>query len=263
MEKKIIFFDVDGTIVPHIKDHKSINKIVKDAIRQTRAKGHYCFIASGRSKGFLQDDIIDCEFDGYVLSNGAHLVFQNKNLKVEYLDYTSTKKLIEFLRDNKIDYILETDEFYCSESKDNPLVPWCYEVGANEDCIQFSVGEYEYAHATKLQLYLENDKKREIINSQLNDFYYEIHPGFTNAEVSSKTRTKATGILEVLNILDIDVQDSICFGDGLNDIEMFQTVGHSIAMGNAREEVKNVADEICLSAADDGVAHKLKEMFEL
>ena len=61
----------------------------------------------------------------------------------------------------------------------------------------------------------------------------------------------------------MSVQDSICFGDGPNDVEMFETVGYSIAMGNAIDVIKDRADEICLSVLQDGVACKLKELFDL
>ena len=54
-----------------------------------------------------------------------------------------------------------------------------------------------------------------------------------------------------------------CFGDGPNDVEMFETVAHPIAMGNAIEIIKEKAETVCLSIHEDGVAHKLNELFDL
>ena len=87
-------------------------------------------------------------------------------------------------------------------------------------------------------------------------------------EIYAKNVSKATGILDVLRLLNIDIKDSYCFGDGPNDVEMFETVGHAIAMGNAIQEeaidiIKERAESICLTVHEDGVAHKLKELFDL
>ena len=74
---------------------------------------------------------------------------------------------------------------------------------------------------------------------------------------------KSTGILDVLNELNISLDNSYCFGDGPNDVEMFETVAHPIAMGNAIEIIKEKAETVCLSIHEDGVAHKLNELFDL
>ena len=90
---------------------------------------------------------------------------------------------------------------------------------------------------------------------------YELHPDHHSLEIYSKEVSKATGILDVLHELNIDVNDSYCFGDGPNDIEMFETVGHPIAMANAIDEIKQRAEIICPSVQENGVAVQLKKMF--
>jgi hydroxymethylpyrimidine pyrophosphatase-like HAD family hydrolase len=62
--------------------------------------------------------------------------------------------------------------------------------------------------------------------------------------------------------LGFDLKDVYAFGDGLNDIEMIQSVGNGIAMGNAVQEVKNHANYITKHVDDDGILHGLKH-FEL
>ena len=57
-----------------------------------------------------------------------------------------------------------------------------------------------------------------------------------------------------MEALAIPVRDSIAFGDGLNDIEMMQTVGTSVAMGNAQPEVKAFARYTVPGVDEDGVA---------
>ncbi len=73
-------------------------------------------------------------------------------------------------------------------------------------------------------------------------------------ELYSKSNTKATGILKVLDFLDIPIENSYAFGDGKNDIEMLSTVGCGIAMGNAEDYVKEHAKEVTDTVQNDGVA---------
>ena len=54
--------------------------------------------------------------------------------------------------------------------------------------------------------------------------------------------------------LGIEKENTYAFGDGVNDVEMIQLVGHGVAMGNAVEELKEVADEVTLSVDDHGIA---------
>ena len=68
-------------------------------------------------------------------------------------------------------------------------------------------------------------------------------------------------MLEILNHFNIPQQDSICFGDGLNDLDMFHTAGYSIAMGNSVDEIREIADEVTLSVSEDGTAHSLQKLF--
>ncbi|MGS0650830.1 HAD hydrolase family protein, partial [Staphylococcus arlettae] len=57
----------------------------------------------------------------------------------------------------------------------------------------------------------------------------------------------------------ISLEEVIAFGDSSNDISMLSVVGHAVAMGNANDEVKSIADEVTLSNADNGIPHTLKQ----
>ena len=57
----------------------------------------------------------------------------------------------------------------------------------------------------------------------------------------------------MLEYYHLDKSEAIAFGDGNNDIEMLQSVGTGVAMGNGSEQLKAVADDVCGHAADDGI----------
>ena len=73
-------------------------------------------------------------------------------------------------------------------------------------------------------------------------------------ELYSADISKGTGILEALKYMEIPVEASYAFGDGLNDLEMMDTVGTSLVMGNAGNELKAKADYVLPSVDEDGVA---------
>ena len=54
-------------------------------------------------------------------------------------------------------------------------------------------------------------------------------------------------------------EQAIAFGDGTNDIEMLQAVGIGVAMGNATDDVKAAADDLCGNVADDGIYYYCKD----
>lgn len=84
----------------------------------------------------------------------------------------------------------------------------------------------------------------------------------TYLEIAPKSISKASALKHVLQRLyQIDIHEAIAFGDNYNDIEMLQTVGWGVAVSNAREEVKAVANEITDSNKEDGVAKLLEKYF--
>ena len=64
---------------------------------------------------------------------------------------------------------------------------------------------------------------------------------------------KGVGVEKILEYYHLDRSQALAFGDGCNDIEMLQTVGLGVAMGNASEEVKKAADTVCGNVAEDGI----------
>ncbi len=81
-----------------------------------------------------------------------------------------------------------------------------------------------------------------------------VQMGYTELEITAKGVTKGTGTKLLLNSLGIDAHDAVAFGDGGNDLPLAEVVGRFVAMGNADEEVKAAATDVCLPVDEDGVA---------
>ena len=64
---------------------------------------------------------------------------------------------------------------------------------------------------------------------------------------------KGRGIEKMLEYYHFDKSQAMAFGDGNNDIEMLKSVGHGVAMANASDELKAIADDVCGDVAEDGI----------
>ena len=82
-----------------------------------------------------------------------------------------------------------------------------------------------------------------------------------NLEASPANITKASGLVELCEFLKIDIAESVAIGDAHNDTEILQTAGLGVAMGNASDEIKRLADFVTLDNDHDGVAAAIEKIF--
>lgn len=71
---------------------------------------------------------------------------------------------------------------------------------------------------------------------------------------------KGTALRVLMDLLGLQPDEVLCFGDELNDIPMFAVAGHAVAVGNARPELKAAATRIAAPVEEDGVAEVLEEL---
>lgn len=90
-----------------------------------------------------------------------------------------------------------------------------------------------------------------------NQLIFNEHYPHPSADATILVVEKGDGINWVLKYSNIDISNSFAFGDGVNDICMFKHVGHGIAMGNAIDELKNIAEHTTTSIDNDGMYNDL------
>lgn len=133
----------------------------------------------------------------------------------------------------------------------------------------FGFGNVEMVIADNFSELCRNDIY-QIMCSCRPEEYETILSGTTNTQITAwwdraadiipLNSGKGAAVREVLQYYGIPREESIAFGDGKNDIEMLKAVGIGVAMGNAGEEVKMQADEICRSVEEDGIYHYFLEL---
>ena len=257
--KKAVFFDIDGTLVDCLNGIRDITPRVKKAISALQINGNYAFIATGRPYAFLNEALCNFGFDGFVLTNGAYVKVNEKCIYKEPINKDYIKELVHNFEQQNIQYILQggTYSYIKDEYKrlhsfyDSFSIPKKYLEG------KYNVEEVDIY---KIEMLCNDKKGIDYCLSLGNGDYDYVHNVNTGAfELYSRANTKASGILKVLDHLNIPLENSFAFGDGKNDIEMLSTVGCGIAMGNADDYVKSYAKIVTDTVQNDGVALEIEK----
>lgn len=259
--KKVIFFDVDGTLVDHIKGINEIPIGVIEQFKRLKEKGYYLFMASGRPKNFIPQELFKADFDGFILCNGAHVELRGENIYEKPLDYSGLKEVVAFLKKEGWEYDLEGAETCYLKEEFQEMYSYFSLFDLNDNLFEKDYDEDEILKKTlKIELFTPDNNISKLTTMIDNRFSFDNHGTMNACEIYSKDISKATGVNKVLEYLNISLADSYAFGDGINDIEMLTAVGHGVAMGNACDELKEVADEVCGHILENGLEEYLRRL---
>ncbi len=250
-----VFFDIDGTLVS-FKTHQ-VPESTKKAIRELRAKGVKVFVATGRMLSMLSvlDDI---EFDGYITYNGGCCV---DGCRREIFSHPIPVEQLEALSAH-----LKKDHFpvsyMCKEAMYvNELAPIVLDVANHvnvEPPVVMDPDEIIKNPVYQLCIYLEDDNKMQsVLKEVLTDCISNRWISWF-ADVNVKGVTKQLGIDKILEHFGLPLETSMSFGDAGNDIPMIKHAAIGVAMGNASDQVKEIADYVTDTVDDDGVLKALK-----
>ena len=259
--KKAVFFDIDGTLIDIREGHTKLTQRVKETIGRLRQAGHYAFIASGRPLAYLDEELLQPGlFNGFVLMNGALVLADGKVLNDQPLPRETVREIVKLCGQHEVQYVLEgREEVYLRPEFEQ--VKRFY-VGIDVSLENF-VWDFrlEDIDVYKMEFVCDNPGGNGLFDKLLN------WPGLTglmdpahlkNMELYATAVTKGTGIECALQKLGLSTDCSFAFGDGLNDLEMMDTVGTALVMGNGQPELKKKADFIVPTVAEDGVAYGIE-----
>ncbi|WP_350343467.1 HAD family hydrolase [Proteinivorax tanatarense] len=261
MNRKIVFFDVDGTLIDCGKGMSKPLSSTLLAISQLQEQGHMAIIATGRPMSFMPRYLLDIGFDGYITANGAQIQKEGKVIYSKKIKKPTLHKLVSFFNRENIDYILEGQEKAYFSTLTSPEAKRFFEtfhVPQNNITDRWNLDDIE---ANKMVVILKEDEQLEKCQQVLgSEFTLMRHPGESSYDAYFTDCTKADGIKILLQHLNLDIKDTFAFGDGTNDIEMFQLVKSGVAMGNAKEELKKEATFVTEDVLSHGIAEALKKI---
>ena len=253
--KKIVFFDIDGTLLDH---EKKLPASTKKAIKQLQESGVFVAIATGRAPFMFESLREELNIDTFVSFNGQYVVFEGKAIYKNPLSLPEVKRLHEEADKNEIPLVFMTEKTMKSSVPNHERV----EIALNS--LKFTHPEHEpdfYLNHDIYQalLFCSEEEEGNYVGGQYDKFHF-IRWHEYSTDVLPAGGSKAEGIKILMDKVGFKLEDVYAFGDGLNDIEMLKEVGYGVAMGNASQLVKQEADFITKGVDDDGILHGLKEL---
>lgn len=250
---KYIFIDFDGTIMD--SHNGLIPKSTFEAIALLQEKGHQVIITTGRNIFLLEEYPRLLNIHWVSGSNGR---FLTKDLiHLEYQDpipSEAVKDLIKTLRNHQIDYVLSTHNAYVTHQKYGSSIDLFsehFKMLYPEIKQDFD----DYNHIFQINVFSNQPIPQEVLKSTPLSFLRASHHGY---DVTMGTALKEKTLAYVEKSMGLSREDIIAIGDGLNDKGMIQYAGTGIAMGNASDEVKQVADYVTDSIENDGLIKAFK-----
>lgn len=274
---KLILFDIDGTLRDEVLGiPPSIHKVLEEL----RNRHHKVAICTGRSIGTIQEDVLQLEIENIIAGGGSYIshngrvirdsgfskeimrllwrclmkskdeigcVFEGNyeiymnGIAVEILANMNSEKSksftkeqrYNFLKNEKIMYRDNLDEFLPDRIKIHKVSLWC---SREEFCrIAHILGEENIELAQQ-----------------------GAHGKYKYYEIVKKDTGKGSAVRRLCECLGVETEDTVAFGDGMNDIDMLKSCNVKIAMENGAEELFPYADSICKRPMEDGIYLELK-----
>lgn len=251
MVYKALFLDVDGTLIPY--DYNALpSQKIADSIKKAAETTHICLV-TGRSYGSITHilDRFNLE-NGFAITNGGSVVLDLKTKRILYdkpIDPKDTKDIVNLLRKDSI-------SFYAKQHPLNDVFEGKY-IQPNETIFKsymFFVDEL-YSHDKVVELF---NKLSKYPNLTLHKTRHK-DPEKFGFNITHAEATKLHGIEIVMKEYGLKREEIIGVGDGYNDFPLLMASGLKVAMGNAIDELKEIADYVAPNVTEDGVADVIEK----
>ena len=257
MMSKLIFFDIDGTLWD---DNMQIPESTKLAFKRLRKKGHRLFICSGRARSNIHDEeLLGLGFDGLIASCGNHIEMDGKIVYENILSDELTKQVVELTNECYLPVVLEGPDYHWIDVygfDEDPFVEYLF-----KDMGKAAIPLHGYTPDMRINKFSADVLERtdyERVKKELGEAFDFIEHEANVIEAVPKGTSKATGIKWLCDYLGVSVEDTYAVGDSVNDLDMLNFVGHSIAMGNGTNVAKDAAEFVTKDIHEDGILYAME-----
>lgn len=259
MDRKIIFFDIDGTILD--EETNKIPGSALEAIGKLKENGHLAIINTGRTKVILPELIKNSGFNGYICGCGTYIECDGQVLLDNELGHALSKEIALDFKEFKLDAIGEGRDFiYFPEKstiKHKEVLKLTVDL-AEEGFSFKSLSQLDKLYFDKFVIFLNQDSNFEGFYNKYKDKLDFIKRSDDFYEVVPKGFSKATGIEFLINHLNIPHKNTFAIGDSTNDLSMLEYAHTSIAMGNSNEALLPLVSYVTTHINNDGIFNALK-----
>ena len=274
MHEKLIFLDIDGTLVASMARP---SLLAKKAVEEARARGHKVFLCTGRNMPIIGEDILELGFDGIISSAGAHVEVGEEVLVDSLLPEDTVQECLEVFHSNGIFCRIEDRQGIYTDPQMEGLLKNAEADPSNSELIRMqkeieagipilSYDQYPGRGAYKLCFTSTSLEAVERAKPSLEDrFAFVVHPygdstACYNGEIIRRGVDKGRAMELVCHHFGRELSDAVAFGDSMNDSEMIRCAGMGVAMGNACPELKEMADLVCKRVEEDGLYYAFEDL---
>ena len=256
-DKKVLFFDVDGTLVN--SNTMKIEKSTKEILAYLAKRDDIdMYVSTGRTyEGLTEIEEIKPYLTGYNLANGCQIYIGNQEVFTDPIDEKILEKLVKEFEEKKISYVLLESGFV-------------YKHYFNEDLRQVfdNIIKVDYKEV-KSFADVKIDKIIEIWVLEIHPIVDELikeYPTLTfykwgnyGCDVVKQGASKALGIKRIIDICGYDLKNTFAFGDADNDVPMLKYAATSIAMGQGNDNAKKAATYVTDRIENDGLKKAIEK----
>ena len=271
MNRKLIFLDIDGTLTPAGSNVPPESALT--AIRSAQAAGHKVFLCTGRNPDMLSP-VLAYGFEGAVSCAGGYVFAGDQVLFDCPISDEDRDTALRLMKENGI---FRTIEAVDATFGDEDLGDFLAQAGeGNSELVRWRkalaeqlnirpMQEYDGRPIYKVVFMCKTAEQLVPVREALEkDFLFAVQDvaahNCLNGEIINRAFDKGKGVRIVADALGFSIEDTIGFGDSVNDREMIETVGYSVCMENGSPSMKEISDLICPSVEDDGLAWAFEKL---
>ena len=271
MKQKLIFLDIDGTLTP--AGSNTPPESAMQAIKAAQRNGHKVFLCTGRNPAMLAP-VLALGVEGAVAAAGGYDFMGDKVL----FDCPMTPEQLEtgmrLLKENGVFRTIEAKDatwgdedlgdFLANAGEGNSeLVRWRKALA--EELNILPMHEYDGRPVYKIVFMCTEASQLVPARDALEKDYKFVVQDVAahhclNGELINRNFDKGKGVRIVADACGIPIEDTIGFGDSMNDLEMIETVGTSVCMDNGSPKLKEVSDIVCPAVDEDGLAIAFRQL---
>ncbi|MCD7737623.1 MAG: HAD family hydrolase [Lachnospiraceae bacterium] len=277
MNRKIFFFDIDGTIVG---DSRKLRQANLDAILRLKEQGHLIFICTGRAPVSIDKYLWESGFTGVIASAGSFIYVGKEKIYENCIDKELLKQTLQLFEENDVYPTLETEnavyqhtksaamflQMELSNLKNNlEMLRRFEDLRKTFVTVPLDQFDIDTVPVPKLSYMAQDTGKFENCLPFLEEHYHIVtfdrfRSKFAHGELIQKSCTKGHAVKFLCDYYGIPLADSYGFGDSMNDYEMLEVCGHSYACSESPDSLKAVADGEFLPPDSDGMAKLLNQL---
>ena len=255
---KIIFVDIDGTILDHSIhdwDYETINYL-----RELQSRGVLIYLCTARPyDSILSTGLLNFyKPDGIVATNGGVAFDGNKVIFANVIPEDIVREVERVANRHHLVLELATTTERHFTAKVNSYVEKYFTVYLET---KPKIIKYDNKDVSAILMFAPekfDEKLKQELPKEMDYLRFDAH----GVDVGYHRNTKGEGIRRVLEYLNIDKKYAIGVGDSFDDITMFRACGLSLAMGNGSEETRQAADIVCDTVTNHGLKQELIKHFE-